>query len=50
MLNAHDAHLPSFSLYDDALMTMPSEKGRIVAGNEEAWADVAREPSAVEAD
>src|ERR1700736_5840931 len=36
MLNAHDAHLPSFSLYDNALMTMPSEKGRIVAGNQEA--------------
>src|SRR5258706_10420922 len=26
MLNAHDAHLPSFSLYDDALMTMPSDQ------------------------
>src|SRR5260370_2563985 len=27
MLNAHDAHLPSFSLNDDALMTMPSKRG-----------------------
>src|SRR5216684_7469179 len=36
MLNAHDAHLPSFSLYNNALMMMPSEKGRIVAGKQQA--------------
>src|SRR6266851_4915386 len=30
MLNAHDAHLPSFSLYGDALMTMhPKRRGRM---------------------